>query len=130
MPRSRHGVSTNVEQATAPAQNDSFAPAVGGVVAADELDLFGQNAVVDVLDAHLARPHVAAGHVQLPHARQRQLAKVPVLHPCNHTVTQADGGNYNRGEGESVAGSGCCHTPSRHTTKLGVDNPSPPLKPF
>ena len=53
--------------------------AVGGVVAAHELDLVRADFVLDLVDADLARPHVAARGAEIVHAGQGQLAQVAVL---------------------------------------------------
>eukprot|EP00955_Chlamydomonas_euryale_P093212 364772-Chlamydomonas_euryale.AAC.1 len=49
---------------------------VCAVVTADELHLVRPHAVVDVLDAYLARAHVAAAQTQVRHASKRELAEV------------------------------------------------------
>ena len=58
--------------------------AVGGVVAPQELHLVGGDRVVDVLNAHLARAHVAAAQAEVRHARERELAQVALLHAARH----------------------------------------------
>lgn len=61
-------------------REESLPPAVGDVVPAHALDLRGADPVLDLVDAHLARAHVAARGAEVFHPAQRQFAQVAVFH--------------------------------------------------
>ena len=65
-------------------REESLPPAVGDVVPAHELDLRGPDLVLHLVDADLARAHVAARRPEVLHPAQRQLAQVAVLHARGH----------------------------------------------
>mmetsp|Transcript_45783 Transcript_45783/g.89471 ORF Transcript_45783/g.89471 Transcript_45783/m.89471 type:complete len:469 (-) Transcript_45783:329-1735(-) len=55
---------------------------VGDVVTADQLHVFGEDALVDLFHADLPAPDVLAGDVEVAHPLQGELAEVSVFYPA------------------------------------------------